>query len=228
MGTAHSAAPDEGALATAAAAKPGYLSEADRQMFAGNLTTVIETALELRRRLQNPTSVKADEQLLRPLERITSAASTLKYRGLAICQGKTHPELQQLLDELARSDQEYAARIKADMEHGALLLGDHHVDPADVLERVRDLVARRRLMAAAQAEGRTEGVAVRDLKPGDQVVMYRTVVDILEPGPYHPAPEDEPLRGDWVRVPMLWDGDRCAPPDQAARLVPRITTMPTS
>lgn len=57
---------------------------------------------------------------------------------------------------------------------------------------------------------------VRDLKAGARVRMYHTVIEVTEP--WH-VPADEQLSDDWGRLPMIWDGMRCAPAEDGERLV---------
>lgn len=58
---------------------------------------------------------------------------------------------------------------------------------------------------------------VRDLREGDRVRLYGTIVDIIgTPGPGaspHGTVRPALIPG-WVYVPMVWDGIRCAPPEQ--------------
>jgi hypothetical protein len=48
-----------------------------------------------------------------------------------------------------------------------------------------------------------------DLREGDRVQLFGTVV-LITGAPYQP--EDYPLREGYARLPMVWDGLRCAPP----------------
>ena len=56
-----------------------------------------------------------------------------------------------------------------------------------------------------------ERAKVKDLKSGDKVRMYRTVVQILAPWF---VPDNETLKSGWGRLPMKWDGLECAPPEK--------------
>jgi hypothetical protein len=57
---------------------------------------------------------------------------------------------------------------------------------------------------------------VRDLTAGNRVRMYHTVIEVTEP--WH-VPAGEQLREGWGRLPMIWDGTRCAPAEDGDRLV---------
>jgi hypothetical protein len=57
------------------------------------------------------------------------------------------------------------------------------------------------------------------LKPGDKAAMYNTIVEIAG----DPYAEPGLLEG-WVRIPMLWAGVKCAPPERADTRVLVVTT----
>jgi len=54
---------------------------------------------------------------------------------------------------------------------------------------------------------------IRDLVPGDRVHLYGAVVQVTAPW----YPEARAVPG-WGRLPVIWDGERCAPPEEGARL----------
>jgi hypothetical protein len=60
----------------------------------------------------------------------------------------------------------------------------------------------------APASQATERAKVRELKSGDKVRMYSTVVQILAPWF---VPDNEKIESGWGRLPMRWDGLECAP-----------------
>jgi hypothetical protein len=59
--------------------------------------------------------------------------------------------------------------------------------------------------------GNTQKIAVADMEPGMRVRMYRTVVEITGK-PYGPPG----MLPGWLRVPMIWDGVKCAPPERGS------------
>jgi ribosomal protein L37E len=63
---------------------------------------------------------------------------------------------------------------------------------------------------------------VRDLKPGDVVVMYGTLIRVIDPGPV-PMEDAMPGAEAWMRIPMIWNRTEGAPPEQADTLVVMAT-----
>lgn len=57
-------------------------------------------------------------------------------------------------------------------------------------------------------------VMARDLKIGDEAAMYGTVVTITGE-PFTEAG----LKDGWVRIPMIWAGIKCSPPELATRSI---------
>lgn len=57
-------------------------------------------------------------------------------------------------------------------------------------------------------------IQVKDLEAGDKAHMYGTLVEITG-YPYHPAE----FKAEFVRVPMIWDNVKCAPPELWAKQV---------